>query len=830
MRTMLKVLHAAPVVLSCMVSPIVQAYELITHSVIANRAYEISSLGESPNLLSRLDLFDSKEPFGRRFYDFWDADIRKRFPNDYEVSNMGGPTRQKHSLRIRGWMMRGAIREDDSDLVPAIRWGEPYLTDPDPLGLIERSCNHFFDPVYRRALSILPSAYPGTWYYCDNASNQRAPDWALGTADAFTPNPEPVSSHRNHFTVASAHEAMWRALTLRTGAGVPAPRATGDNDAEVREAYWATTFRALGDVVHLIQDMAQPQHTRNEPHGLGHAALFERYVDARADQKNEFSFDGEGILLLANGQLPELPLKVDYPIPRFGRYSDYWSTATGGALASAKGLADYSSRGFFTSRKNVNAGTNDLALPVPYSSAYTPFYTDPSQYESCLVRAQKGPGNLGIRIYLQGAVPDSLTNSSNTVRMASFSAIKDRYALDRCVFDDRINLLIPRAVAYSAGVIDYFFRGRLEVRPPDEGVYSLVDHYNFSGEGQPPTDPANGFKGFGTFKLKLSNVTPDILSAADGDAHPQDMSGGKLVAVVKYRRHLAYTDDLAGEPGNPSIYRGWSTGIEEIVVSSRVKTGSGNVLVPPISVGRSAETYVFEFDREVPINATDIMLQVVYRGALGSEADAVVVETIDISEPTYFAYMNASDYIHIDTGVYTRDELNAGTPEAAILRSMVRPQNCIVNDRLRDDCFLPFPLNFPLKWGASAIPSASLDLPTARTYSRFAMLVPSDGPAIIDQSENYCLPNDAIVVTGRREQTRFVADSGNAAGYSVQTSLDPLPPPVRGVHRWHTVACVANGNGSIPGTERDNRYEKMLEMAGSELKPVRTVGFQFGAL
>ena len=29
-----------------------------------------------------------------------------------------------------------------------------------------------------------------------------------------------------------------------------------------RKACWAATFRTLGDAVHLLQDMSQPQHTR----------------------------------------------------------------------------------------------------------------------------------------------------------------------------------------------------------------------------------------------------------------------------------------------------------------------------------------------------------------------------------------------------------------------------------------------------------------------------------------------------------------------------------------------------------------------------------------
>ncbi|BCO30781.1 hypothetical protein TspCOW1_08840 [Thiohalobacter sp. COW1] len=52
----------------------------------------------------------------------------------------------------------------------------------------------------------------------------------------------------------------------------------------MRKAYWATTFRALGDVLHLIQDMAQPQHTRNDLHNTdyGHGErVYEKYTNAR---------------------------------------------------------------------------------------------------------------------------------------------------------------------------------------------------------------------------------------------------------------------------------------------------------------------------------------------------------------------------------------------------------------------------------------------------------------------------------------------------------------------------------------------------------------------
>ncbi|MDQ1362369.1 MAG: hypothetical protein QG652_229, partial [Pseudomonadota bacterium] len=50
------------------------------------------------------------------------------------------------------------------------------------------------------------------------------------------------------------------------------------------------------------------------------------------------------------------------------------------------------------------------------------------------------------------------------------------------------------------------------------------------------------------------------------------------------------------------------------------------------------------FPNELPINATDVYLQAVYKGRLGNETDVVVVTTKDISEPTFTMVANFTDY------------------------------------------------------------------------------------------------------------------------------------------------------------------------------------------
>jgi hypothetical protein len=133
--------------------------------------------------------------------------------------------------------------------------------------------------------------------------------------------------------------------------------------------------------------------------------------------------------------------------------------------------------------------------------------------------------------------------------------------------------------------------------------------------------------GFSTVKVKLKNATPNN----------EVMFNGVFVAVAKYHRNLCYRPDLSGDPGgpifNPTACR---SAEEEITVSDPASRRSlASFAVQPIK---------FTFPKAIPINATDIYLQVVFRGQLGNETDAVVVTTKNISEPNYVAVVNDFDY------------------------------------------------------------------------------------------------------------------------------------------------------------------------------------------
>src|SRR5205814_2024729 len=202
------------------------------------------------------------------------------------------------------------------------------------------------------------------------------------------------------------------------------------------------------------------------------------------------------------------------------------------------------------------------------------------------------------------------------VRLASFGMFdqflnrigKAQYTLNHYNYDDQARLLVPRAVAYSAGLLDFFFRGRLEIGLPDEGVYSIVDHAQFASQNS-ATDPLTGFKGFKEIRLRLSNSTPSIVTSGDGTTVPQGMTSGTLVVVVKFHRNACYRDTLDGEITDPQQFPWCRTDEEEIVVSDALKIpDQGAIPMSDAAPGSAELTFKFT-DKALPINAWDVLLQ-----------------------------------------------------------------------------------------------------------------------------------------------------------------------------------------------------------------------------
>jgi len=156
-----------------LLAPSAQAYELATHAALTDQAYTQSSLNLDATLLPGLGidldvLTSPKDPFGTIYYDVSGTTVYERSHTSFEddIINVKLKALGVQPLSLPGWLLRGAIREDDMGYVylpnTSIRFtSSPQDPHDDAYGPVWRSMNHFFDPVNDIPLTLTAAQAPG---------------------------------------------------------------------------------------------------------------------------------------------------------------------------------------------------------------------------------------------------------------------------------------------------------------------------------------------------------------------------------------------------------------------------------------------------------------------------------------------------------------------------------------------------------------------------------------------------------------------------------------------------------------------------------------------
>ena len=545
------------------------AYEIESHAYLSEVALRATTLATSPLKRAAIDLRYALNDDRQKFVD--------------TKSNLG-------------------------TVLELIRQGARY--EDDVLALPPRPLHHFFDPATGKGLSIDPLQYVGILPASVvlliagvNATNQASPDWALD------------SSMTNNFSRKALSNFMYDAYLKPTKAE--------------RDAATGRMFETLGRLLHHVQDMAQPQHVRNDAHL--HFELLEQmcpipptpgledpvcplYRALRAPSLYE-----QWTKSLPAASLPMTGYQPVYGPTDWAMFSHprrFWTH-------NGKGMADFTYRNFFSAgtmrRSPPTTGTafdmraRDLcagAVPpceVANLDHFVKFF--PSTVDDQLRPAAGGPN------------PYAAAESIYSADFRQIVGGDPVRTVNRFTFHYDHAYLLPRAVAYSAGFIDFIFRGEMKVTPPKEGVYAVVDS-SAAGCGNPC--------GFRKLRLKLQNTTP-------GD---EVMGPGELRAIVKYHRNQCHQPDLSGHYGG-SQFGGNACRMDESVAVSEPLRISGAV---SRSEGGEERTFHFPLGNHIPIDATDVRLQILFRGRLGQEDDAVAITTVDIAEPNFVAVANNTDH------------------------------------------------------------------------------------------------------------------------------------------------------------------------------------------
>lgn len=403
-------IHLALAAAALAYGPSCRGHEVDTHAAVSLSAFD-QSIAAQPELAQRLGLdrltpltpfrvpspvmiflrdgyFDNTASEWAQALPF--SSMTRRGPQIYERAQMPGIYRLTAdpagllALQTRAWFMRGAIREDDLRFQDYDEDETP--PDPDPYGEIARVYHHFFDPAHDEPLNAPCSLLPGGI----SGGCRRATDWAIGETNAASSDMLPMVDpmRRQHFAWTDAREAFMCALTYNRNTD------RSMNLADRRLCY-ATTFKALGHVAHLLQDMAQPQHTRDDKHNPPHGVIqppiatdpdrrtFEVWTNFRATGGQEISAANEvGQFRSIFGAAPALPIRTTgYPVPQFSKPVKFFSTrqvevtpatapVAAAVLLQRRGLADFSNRNFFSEGTIL-----DASQVLPPADAMAPGYT-----------------------------------------------------------------------------------------------------------------------------------------------------------------------------------------------------------------------------------------------------------------------------------------------------------------------------------------------------------------------------------------------------------------------------------------------------------------------
>ncbi len=329
-------------------------------------------------------------------------------------------------------LTRGVVEPVNGEIVR--RWiqiggsAEDQFFGIELLGALFRSINHFHNPLRtwdKAGLDAVTLLCPPLVF-----KGEASVRWAQ----------EPNQGISGKAAWGDARQAFYQGLTL--------------SSKSERDAKMAKMFQILGQQMHLIADLAVPAHTRNDPHCPSPEG-FEEWA----------SRNGSLVQSLTAGQpVPPdpaiftlgVPIQDDIakvPIARLWDSDQYDGTNPDITLSPTIGLAEYTNANFFSDDTVFSA-----ELPFPGSTSVALGSPEPEPKTGELrryfikVRDGETEGNTGYRLAVPSALYEFLP-----------AALKDKKkGLDDNVFENYAELLLPRAVGYSAALLDYFFRGKIE--------------------------------------------------------------------------------------------------------------------------------------------------------------------------------------------------------------------------------------------------------------------------------------------------------------------------------------------------------------------------------
>jgi hypothetical protein len=218
-------------------------------------------------------------------------------------------------------------------------------------------------------------------------------------------------------------------------------------DKTTRESSFAKTFRGVGQIMHLVQDMSVPAHTRNDSHPISDG--YESWAKKNINDAKKINYSAYNNYSPFNTSLFLIPQLFDTP--------QYNGTNPSITLSNNIGLAEFTNANF------LSADTIFKNFDYP-------------SYKPGISMAESPTTISGKRVLYLKKIGEGAT-INHFARAGRFleKLPAEHKELNLTIKDDNIHqdyadLLIPRAIGYSSQVLKYFFRGQLDVSLGDGNI------------------------------------------------------------------------------------------------------------------------------------------------------------------------------------------------------------------------------------------------------------------------------------------------------------------------------------------------------------------------
>jgi hypothetical protein len=393
-----------------------------------------------------------------------------------------------------------------------------------------------------------------------------------------------------------------------------------------KEKNLADTFGALGQIMHLIHDVSVPAHVRNDPHvyidlfgkkiGKYH---YEVWVNDNRRTINlspiNFNFDKAILNIIPEATAP-IPIANIFDTNKYNTDGSNPEVVTGVSI----GLSEYTNANFFSE------GTIFQIYPHP-AIADTNFQNIDFKHPE-VVDAEDG--RLDNRIYIKGVAGEQVQRLAS-LSYVSYDCIKKGYYrfspldLDHKVYEEYASRLIPRAVSYSAGLLEYFFRGKLQVT-------SVPIFYK------------NGIR---YLRVKIKNMTPN-----------ETIQDGEF--TVAYR----YTPPGGSPDGSQDIW------------------GKAPVVPSGTLVFNGQEKVIdFWLPDLIPVEShNSIKFTLAFKGTLGNEEGAVIGKALTLGEVKFAeewdnGLMGNHNWGHVEFNVFGWNTDNNGSTSNTLVGDTLIKEN-----------------------------------------------------------------------------------------------------------------------------------------------------------